>query len=104
MGQITKLSSREAGGKGGNFQTRANPFGERVSKGSAPELASIAMATQAVDITLKAGCAVMFGHTRDGGAICITILDGDDRHRTYCSSEEELDQALTRMSEMYASD
>jgi len=34
------------------------------------------------------------GRTRDGGAMVLTVLDGDNRHRTYCSSTAELEAAL----------
>jgi|ERR1044072_1819130 hypothetical protein len=91
-------------GKGSNFVTRANPFGKVTTLHGAPELASATMAPKAIDTALRAGCAVMFGWTRDQGALCITILDGQDRHRTYCSNETELDDALTSMLEMYAND
>jgi hypothetical protein len=40
---------------------------------------------------LSAGCGVMFGRTRDGGAIAITIFDGDDRARTYADDSIALD-------------
>jgi len=89
-------------GKGGNFETRKNPFTATVvRKGGAPDIASAIGLGRALDAVLKAGCAFMVGRTRDEGALVLTILDGDDRHRTYCSSEEELDEAITALSTMY---
>ena len=40
----------------------------------------------AVDVVL----AVLRARTSDGGAVSITLYDGDDRSRTYCSSPDEL--------------
>jgi hypothetical protein len=59
------------------------------------------MVAQALDTVIAAGCAVMLGQTRDQGAIMITILEGDNRHRTYCSNEQELDDAIAAMIETY---
>ena len=101
MGTDRIPQKKSGNGKGADFTTRANPFGKVTTLHGAPELAGATMASQAIDTTLKAGCAVMLGLTRDEGALCITILDGQDRHRTYCSNEQELDDALTAMIEMY---
>ena len=93
---------RNESGKGGNFETRKNPFGlNLVPKGGAPDFASVKNMGAVIDALVKAGCAIMLGRTRDEGALVLTILDGDDRHRTYCSSEEELDAAFDAMAEMY---
>ncbi len=55
-------------GKGANFDTRRNPFLDRKAvKGSAPELASVIGLGLVLDKVLRAGNAVMLGHTRDGG-------------------------------------
>jgi hypothetical protein len=89
-------------GKGGNFDTRKNPFtAKTVRKGGAPDIASAIGLGPALDALLKAGCAFMVGRTRDEGALVLTVLDQDDRHRTYCSTEEELDEAITALSMMY---
>lgn len=98
----TKDSKSEKG-KGGNFDTKRNPFqaGMRML-GGYPELTSTPEITRAIDAALKAGCAVMIGTTRDQGATVITILDGDDRHKTFCSNDEQLQAASDSMREMYA--
>ena len=41
------------------------------------------------------GCALMVSATRDKGALCLTLLDGDKRHRVYPASAAELVAALT---------
>lgn len=48
------------------------------------------------------GCALMFGATRDGGAVALTLLDGNDRHKLYPQNVQELDQALQDLVESLA--
>lgn len=88
-------------GKGDNWDTRRNPFQNNKPTGNAPQLADVPYALSAMDKVLSAGCAVLIGHTRDGGALVLTILDGDQRHRTYCSNHDELDAAITSMAFVY---
>lgn len=40
------------------------------------------------------GAALMVGTTRDYGAICLTLMSGNDRRKVYPSNVQELDQAL----------
>lgn len=91
-------------GKGGLWDTRANPFANNKAGHIAPELAEISGLGQAFDRVLRAGCAVMLGHTRDGGAVVLTILDGEQRHRTYCANTGELDAAIEAMTFVYSED
>ena len=92
-------------GKGASFASTNNPFfGGPKRKGIAPEFVEVSNFGKAVDVLTKAGCALMVGHTRDGGAVVLTILDGDKRHRTYCSDDTELQEAVTAMIEMYDGD
>jgi hypothetical protein len=103
VGKVTDIAAgRQENGKGANFVTRPNPFSKKRAKSSTPQLADTAMVAQAIDRVLTSGCAIMLGQTRDGGALVITILEGDNRHRTYCSDEQELDDAVTAMYENYA--
>lgn len=98
----TQTGKKAENGKGGNFDTRRNPFqNTRKPTGTAPELLASAGMLTALDKALGAGCAVLLGHTRDGGALVLTILDGDDRHRTYCATDEELDAAIIAMTDLY---
>lgn len=41
-----------------------------------------------------AGCAVILGKTSDGGALSITILDGDERYREWPHTTEEFAEVL----------
>lgn len=47
--------------------------------------------TEAILTLLSADCGVMFGRTRDGGAVAITIYDGEARSRTYAADSIEMD-------------
>lgn len=92
-------------GKGASFVSQNNPFfGGPKRKGIAPELVEVSNFSKAVDVLTKAGCAIMVGHTRDGGAVVLTILDGEKRHRTYCTDSTELQDAITAILDMYDGD
>lgn len=43
---------------------------------------------------LSTGVAVMFGTSRDGGAISITIYDGDYKHREWVADEMALEDLV----------
>lgn len=88
-------------GKGGNWETRPNPFAATQKVGTAPSLGDIPSAGLAFDKVLATGCALMLGYTRDGGALVLTVLDGTERHRTYCSSDAELEEAIKALSFVY---
>jgi hypothetical protein len=81
-------------GKGGLFDTRPNPFGYQKGTHIAPTLTESDNLGRVFDAVCGNGCALILGHTRDGGALVITVLDGDQRHRTYCSNDNELAGAL----------
>lgn len=94
-------TNKKQSGKGGNFDTERNPFvGVRVLS-NRPSLGDSARLGLVLDCVIAAGAAVMLGATRDGGALVITILDGDQRHRTYCTDEHELTSALASMEAAY---
>jgi len=42
----------------------------------------------------NSGDALMFGLTRDGGAVVLTVLSGDDRTKAYATGEEEIANLL----------
>ncbi len=94
--------SKEAG-KGGNFVSRPNPFGGQVQRKEVrPSYGSQTLVGAALDAVINAECALILGSTRDGGALVLTVLDGEERHRTYCSSDGELQAALQALIELYA--
>lgn len=45
-----------------------------------------------------AGPAVMFGATRDGSAIVVTFLDGQDRNKAYIEDLDQWRQCLTDLA------
>ena len=87
-------------GKGGNFKSEKNPFRSQTN-GKGPLLQKCPGILTAIDIALGSGCAIIIGKTRDGGAISLTILDGDDRHRTYCATDAELGEAALAIRDTY---
>lgn len=48
----------------------------------------------AVVSALRGGLAVLIGITSDGGAVSLTVYDGQERQRTYAANPEELEAAL----------
>jgi len=95
------MANKTGTGKGGDFATRKNPFTARKVAGSRPNLDEVSSLGTALDAILDAECAVIIGSTRDGGALVLTILDNDERHRTYCSNPEELEEAINEIIMLY---
>jgi hypothetical protein len=104
MRRIEHMPAKSEKGKGGIWDTRPNPFTQQKAAHIAPELAAVSSLGLTLDRVLRTGCAVMLGHTRDGGAVVLTVLDGEQRHRTYCANESELDAAIEAMSFVYSED
>lgn len=65
-------------------------------RGANPELV-----WAAVCAVMAEGGAVMFGTTSDGGALCITVLDGGDRHKEYCHDADEINYFLESVRVTY---
>jgi len=55
----------------------------------------------AVDSVAKAGGAIMFGITADGGAYSLCLLQGDQKVKEYPHSTEELNETLRGMIQWY---
>lgn len=53
----------------------------------------------AVLATVQTGCAVLFGATRDNGALVVTLLNGNERAKAYPTSTPELEQCLLDLGE-----
>lgn len=89
-------------GKGANFDTRPNPFaGATIRSKERPNFTEVPNIGKALQVLCEAGCALLVGCTRDGGAMVLTILDQDTRHRTYCSNDVELQDAFDAIINMY---
>ena len=61
-----------------------------------------ALLASAILSAVEHGCALMFGATRDGGAVALTLLDGNERHKLYPQNVQELNQALRDLIESLA--
>ncbi len=51
-----------------------------------------------------AGAAIMLGRTSDGGALAITVLDGDQRVKEYPRDAEEAEKTLAWLVAMFSAD
>jgi hypothetical protein len=54
-----------------------------------------------VQAVVLAGAAIFFGSTADGGAVKISVYDGDDREQWFIHSSEELEWQLKALYEAY---
>lgn len=81
------IDKRGGKAKKGRFDglSRAGSSGEAELDGLD---ASVLLAT--VLAVVRGGGAIMFGLTSDGGALCITLLDGGERHKEYLHTSEEI--------------
>lgn len=50
------------------------------------------------------GAALIFSATRDGGAVVLTLLDGDTKDKVYCENMDDLRTALTDLARDYATE
>jgi len=50
---------------------------------------------------IDSGAAVILAATRSGDALVITLLDGDGKDKVYCTSVDELREALTDLAGAY---
>lgn len=96
------MATKKETGKGGNFDTRVNPFtGPKAAPRNVADYTEVPSLGKALQVLIEAGCAIILGGTRDGGAMVVTVLDGETRHRTYCSTSQELSDAFDAIRDMY---
>lgn len=57
----------------------------------------------AVDAVSRAGGALMFGRTRDGGALSIMVLQDNDKLKAYPHTGQEAQEYLERLVDEYTS-
>lgn len=84
---------------GGNAPGRGGRFRQLVPRGSTNRLAGIlevdpALFSECILSALAAGRGVLLASTSDGGALNVTLFEGDERSRTYASTPEEFSEAL----------
>jgi hypothetical protein len=59
---------------------------------------------RAIAAVTDAGDAIMFGRTRDEGAVVLTLLSGDERIRQYATGVEEIAELLRAVRESVEAD
>jgi len=104
MGSDRERAARNGRGRGGSLQTSANPFTRDRKYDGGARVGRSENFALAIDGALNSGLAIILGRTRDGGAISITLLAGEERHRTYCASQDELDEACAAIIRLVAGD
>jgi len=82
-GGFTNLPSTSAAGDGRNLPS----FGDIKGLGSL------------LDLLMRDGVYVAFQRGSDGGVIGITVLDGADKRRAWCHSDDELIDALATLAD-----
>lgn len=84
--------------KGGPLANYVTESGARESYWSDLEVDSLGQLVHAVS---AARAAVLFGHTRDGGALALTFFDGDERATIYKPSWKESQEWLNEQIEYW---
>jgi hypothetical protein len=98
---VMEYDTKKAKGKGGNIKTERNLWNTQGGK-VGPDLSECQSFNSVIEKVLAAGCAIIIGRTRDGGSNVLTVLDGDNRHRTYCSTVDEFDDAMRVLDNMFS--
>jgi len=93
LGTDRERASRNGRGRGGSLQTTPNPFTRDRKHDGGGRISRSKSASAAIDAALDLGLALIIGRTSDGGAVSLTLLSGEERHRTYCANQDELDEA-----------
>ena len=85
-------------GRGGSFKSLVD------RRGDGPRLNVILEGSQqqlgeAVHAAVMGGLGVLIAATSDGGAISVTVYDGDERFRSYASSADEWKACLGALTD-----
>lgn len=78
---MAKRSGSRYGNLGGDDRSGGNPAAE-----ASPELIG-----ELVAAVVSIGDAILFGATRDGGAIRVVLMSGEERESVYADTGEKLD-------------
>lgn len=81
-----------------------SPFGRRSVQREPSYLADVVGALGIIEALVAGGRAIMFSKTRDGGAWCLQVLDGDQRWKSYASSQAELNELFLELQDAYGAD
>lgn len=69
----------------------------RVDMADALETCNAQTLARALARIVGSGDAVLLSLTADGGALCITLLEEDNRRKLYCTSPRNLEETLERL-------
>lgn len=92
--------SRRSVARRGNVRTDS-PFRRQRGGSELGDFAEVPGLSSVLNAVVAGGNGVLIGVTRDGGAISVTLMAGEERHRTYASDQNELDQAFTELAEFH---
>jgi hypothetical protein len=90
---IDYATSGQRPGRGGQFKPlvqtgKVRSLFSLVAGGDGP------LWLEAIATALDGGAALLFSPTSDGGAFSVTLLDGDERSRSYCATGDEINACL----------
>jgi len=91
----------QGSGKGGAFKREPAKAVWSAPPGQAASLDRYGSLAHCIESVLEAGAYISFGRTRDGGAIVIRVLDGDNKLTSYCHSHEEVMEAMAALEADY---
>src|ERR1044071_9513648 len=88
-------------GKGGSFKRENANARSQQPTGTRSDLDRYGRLGHCVESVLQAGAYISCGVTRDGGAIVIRVLHGDDKLTSYCHSHVEVMEAMEALETLY---
>jgi len=102
----TRKSTRYRTAADGSASSRLSrigwPSGDRGR--ARPEFTEVPGFAATCDLVVAAGAAIMFSRTRDGGAIVVSVFDGDDRAKEYAAQLDELVEIFRQLAAAYAAE
>lgn len=97
------MAGKQPGGPGGSRYARMASDSPRKDAASWEDADAEELWRTICEVT-SAGDALMFGRTRDGGAVTVVVLSGDERVRNYATGAEEIADVLKRLREAVEAD
>lgn len=85
----------------GNTGTKKPRIGATLAVNISWGLADPAMLAWCVTRLTTNGGGVILGSTRDGGALSLTVLYGDDKEKYYITPADDLNRVLKEVGEYY---
>ena len=101
VGTDTNERRGKATRKASSAPAPTNPFSSRAVDSGRGVLEDVPDCTRVLAMVAEGGRAVILGHTRDGGAWVVQVLDGQERFKSYASSQSELDDLFAQLHEAY---